>query len=528
MANTLKFGNGEWYGKKDTILAYNDLNSNYKPLPFNFSRASKATVINKDGLIEEVGSGQPRVDYLNNTKGAMLLEPSRTNLITQSEAFTSSYWTKNGASIQGDPSTVGSELVANGNFATDSDWIISGSNLSISNGKGISTGSNFGAQFKQTILQTNKTYKLTFDIVDYTSGSIGLTANYYGAASQYSSVGTHTTTFTSLSQTEFRLYSQDFVGSIDNVSVKEVQGFTSPDGTNNAYKLVEDTSTGIHQLTRSITNTVANQYSISVFVKENTRNWIRLSSGDGGYVFFNISDNTIGIQTNAVGVIEDIGNGWKRCKITFTAAGTNGSATLRIAESDGVVSYVGQNKSVYVYAMQYEEGSYATSYIPTSGSVVTRLADECNNAGNEQVINSTEGVLYAEMSALTSFQVSTIMISLSNGGSSAIRFGYQQGTSVFFVESTGAANNIGIYSEPINSLIYSKIALSYKENDVKLYINGFLVATDSVFTPFTSNVLNKLSFDNGVGVSDFYGNVKDVRVYNTALTDQELIALTTI
>ena len=35
MANTLKFGNGEWYGKKDTILAYNDLNSNYKPLPFN-------------------------------------------------------------------------------------------------------------------------------------------------------------------------------------------------------------------------------------------------------------------------------------------------------------------------------------------------------------------------------------------------------------------------------------------------------------------------------------------------------------
>ena len=331
------------------------------------------------------------------------------------------------------------------------------------------------------------------------------------------------------SRTNIITYSEDFSNAyLTKSSASVTSGFVSPDGTNNAFKLVEDTSTGIHQLTRSITNTVANQYSISVFVKENTRNWIRLSSGDGGYVFFNISDNTIGIQTNAVGVIEDIGNGWKRCKITFTAAGTNGSATLRIAESDGVVSYVGQNKSVYVYAMQYEEGSYATSYIPTSGSVVTRLADECNNAGNEQVINSTEGVLYAEMSALTSFQVSTIMISLSNGGSSAIRFGYQQGTSLFFVESTGTANNIGIYSEPINSLIYSKIALSYKENDVKLYINGFLVATDSVFTPFTSNVLNKLSFDNGVGVSDFYGNVKDVRVYNTALTDQELIALTTI
>ena len=82
--NTLKFGNGEWYGKTDTILAYNDLNSNYKPLPFNFSRASSATVINKAGLIEEVGSGQPRVDYKDDSKGALLLEPSRSNIVTDS------------------------------------------------------------------------------------------------------------------------------------------------------------------------------------------------------------------------------------------------------------------------------------------------------------------------------------------------------------------------------------------------------------------------------------------------------------
>ena len=50
------------------------------------------------------------------------LEPSRTNLITHSEAFGNSYWTKSGATIQGDPSTAGSELIVNGDFATDSDW----------------------------------------------------------------------------------------------------------------------------------------------------------------------------------------------------------------------------------------------------------------------------------------------------------------------------------------------------------------------------------------------------------------------
>ena len=85
MSNTLKFGNGEWYGKKDTILAYNDENSNFKPLPFSFDRASSATVVNKAGLIETVGSGEPRIDFSNDAKGALLLEPSRTNYVLYSE-----------------------------------------------------------------------------------------------------------------------------------------------------------------------------------------------------------------------------------------------------------------------------------------------------------------------------------------------------------------------------------------------------------------------------------------------------------
>jgi len=92
--NTLKFGNGEWYGKEGTILAYNDENYNYKPLPFNFERDSKATVINKDGLIETVGSDVPRIDYKDSAEGALLLEPQRTNLVTYSEDF--SQWFKIG------------------------------------------------------------------------------------------------------------------------------------------------------------------------------------------------------------------------------------------------------------------------------------------------------------------------------------------------------------------------------------------------------------------------------------------------
>ena len=88
MANTFKFGNGEWAVGKETALAYNDENSNFKPLPFTFDRGSSATVVNKQGLIETVGTDEPRIDFLNNTKGHLLLEPERRNIVTDSEELT--------------------------------------------------------------------------------------------------------------------------------------------------------------------------------------------------------------------------------------------------------------------------------------------------------------------------------------------------------------------------------------------------------------------------------------------------------
>ena len=80
MSKTFQFGNGEWAVGKETVLAYNDENNNFKPLPFTFDRASTATVVNKDGLIETVGVDEPRIDFKDNSKGALLLEPSRTNI----------------------------------------------------------------------------------------------------------------------------------------------------------------------------------------------------------------------------------------------------------------------------------------------------------------------------------------------------------------------------------------------------------------------------------------------------------------
>lgn len=89
MANTLNLGtDGNWATKEDLLLGYNSENNNYKPLPFDFTRNTVATRVNKDGLIETVGSGQPRIDFKDDSKGALLLEPSRSNLVLTSASGT--------------------------------------------------------------------------------------------------------------------------------------------------------------------------------------------------------------------------------------------------------------------------------------------------------------------------------------------------------------------------------------------------------------------------------------------------------
>jgi hypothetical protein len=88
MANTFNLGNGSWAQKTEKLLAYNAENDNYKPLPFDFDRASSATRVNKQGLIETVSTDKPRIDFLNNTKGHLLLEPQSQNTSTYSNDFT--------------------------------------------------------------------------------------------------------------------------------------------------------------------------------------------------------------------------------------------------------------------------------------------------------------------------------------------------------------------------------------------------------------------------------------------------------
>ena len=542
MANTLKFGAGQWATKEGSTLAYNDENDNYKPLPFDFTRASNATVVNKAGLIETVGNGIPRIDFLGNTQGALKLEPQRTNLITYSSDFPNSYWTKGGASIQGDPSTAGSELIVNGDFATDSDWI-KGTGWSISGGSLNGSSTTTSVTQLNTGLVAGKMYQVVYTISNYVSGSVRIelgSANV-SVGTTRSANGTYTEYIEALGDEQLIFDGiSAFTGSIDNVSVKEVQGFTSPDGTTNAYKLVEGTSTGTHYLTRVLSNPfgIGGSYVYSIFVNKNdiTNIGFRETSQTGHYACVNLSTKTVLDSSNITVNFEDYNNSFVRLSFSGASGGNGNVSTAIYLLSDSYSSgdptsgsnqFTGDGTSgVYIYGAQLEQGSYATSYIPTQGSAVTRLADVCNNAGNDQVINSTEGVLYFNIATLVNTQTIDNSITLTDGGNNKIIFRYRDTNKInvkVFVNGVAQAESNYTLS---NATEFNKIAIKWKLNDYEIYVNGTSVFTDNDALVFPINSLNTLDLADGTSFP-LFGKVKDLKVYNTALTDAELQALTT-
>ena len=383
MANTLKFGNGEWYGKKDTILAYNDENSNFKPLPFSFDRASSATVINKDGLIETVGSGEPRIDYKDDSKGALLLEPSRTNYVLYSE-------------------TDGIIRGSNG-WSGDSDSTIT---------QNYGTTPFNGSELKSTRIQ-------------------------------------------------FTGYSKEF---------------------------------------RNIFPSVTIIPTCSIWIKGSVGKTIKFGSNGNEGVF-------------------TLNGEWQKLVQTGSSSSTS-RLTINTYSSTTA-------RDIEIFAPQLEQGSYATSYIPTQGSAVTRNSDSCSQTVPSEIIGQTEGTVFLDskmaLQSINNYQLFSIN---NGGGSDRIRILTATGNRLRFIYQLDGGDLVYSFYNPTDygDLTSLKIAFTYKSGDIKVYINGVLVDSSSNTFTIAETLTNIDIASTAGGYSQMFLN--DVKLYNTALTDAELQALT--
>ena len=118
----------------------------------------------------------------------------------------------------------GPELVVNGGFDSDSDWT-KGTGWSIADGVASSDGSQSSSSALQAvdILTIGTTYEITFTVVSRSAGSITARLGTNGVGTTRTATGTYRELITCAGTDDVRMTaSNDFVGSIDNVSVREM------------------------------------------------------------------------------------------------------------------------------------------------------------------------------------------------------------------------------------------------------------------------------------------------------------------
>jgi hypothetical protein len=120
---------------------------------------------------------------------------------------------------------LGSELVTNGDFATNTDWTL-GVGASISGGVLEYSGGTSGNTIQTQINQSGATYIVTFTLVSRTSGSVRVRFNGNAEGALQTAPGTYVLYTKSLATNSPIVIETNgsFVGSIDNVSVKLIPG----------------------------------------------------------------------------------------------------------------------------------------------------------------------------------------------------------------------------------------------------------------------------------------------------------------
>jgi len=476
---------------------------------------------------------------------------------------------------------VGSEEITNGDFATDTDWAKS-SGWTISGGKATYDGTGGTSSISQNQqIELGKTYRVTIDVISNQGG--GANTIFIGndqANSSHLAVGTHTFLGTSTSGDGFNIYGRSGeVFEIDNVSLKEVtrdnvpridysgggcphilaepqrtnlvtqssdySGYalssinivsnisTSPDGSVNATS-VTNTNTGQSHIRTGFTASSTGDYTGSSYIKKQDFDFIYVEFGNA-YAWFNISNGTLGNSGNfgsgwtfVSHSIESVGNDWYRISITAnnTIAGSYNFRPYQPSSANG--SYTsGSTGTSFIWGTQLEVGSFATSLIPTSGGTVTRNQDQFSRDGIGSLINSEEGVLFVEMAAISD-DLTRRKITISDGTANNFCSVYFDSASnrIIARSTVGGVLQSFMLNDSFTATNFNKIAFKWKLNDLSLWINGTKIAVDSSGTTWGSNVLTEISFDNGSGAETFYGKVKQLQVYKTALTDEQLIQLT--
>jgi hypothetical protein len=327
-----------------------------------------------------------------------------------------------------------------------------------------------------------------------------------------------------------------------NVTVVD-NAIISPDGTQNASKIIETNFLGAVGLSRLNVSTLANTtYTISGYFKKGERTNIAISFRNVTFwgtpntprAVFNLESGSVLSSSgvlNAVSIV-NVGNGWYRCSITATRD-SNGTITsgITVAPSNdsGASFYQGlEGYGIYAWGLQFERGTFESSFIPTLGTTATRAADNASITGKNfsEWYRQDEGTLFADSQRPilpTASEFSQVFFMSDGTNNNTINLAYITSTLSQLRIRRLDFNEANM--TPPTAALRRITAGAYAVNNAAVSEAGAAALVDtSVVLPSNLTQLNIGTAHNGTGPLN--GTISRLTYFPKRLPNEQLIALT--
>jgi hypothetical protein len=345
LIQNLTFESGKTYQIEFDVL---DFTSNYRfDIYTGVSFIQSAIITDKTSFkIYFVGDGGSYIRFRGLTTGSFAIKNLSVKQVNGNPAIMT-----NQTSSDIENGSPYANIVQNGTFDTDSDWN-KGTGWTIANGVA-SCNNTISAHLSQNALTLGVTYRVSYEIKDYTSGSIRINAGWGGYGTYRSSIGTYTENIVCTGNTfiEATSIGSGFIGSIDNVTVEEpntgLQGYWKMgDGTNDEYPVIYDQ-----------TNPTNGAELVTGFTNGDTYPFTTFTTSGNNITSAIISSAFAGAVTNAISIVTG-----QVYKVTFDYNKNSGN-DLRIVFTN---SLSGAGSQASAFELISESGSYTKYFTITS------------------------------------------------------------------------------------------------------------------------------------------------------------------
>ena len=295
---------------------------------------------------------------------------------------------------------------------------------------------------------------------------------------------------------------------------------TAPDGTLTADTFIPSSSDERQEFITSA-SFGADLYCYSFFFKKETYSFIQISDNKDAvkYANFDLDTGVMGDMSAGISAtITPYADGWYRCTYSYS---TVAAISFRInvvdsATSARVSNFTGNGSGgIYVWGGQLEVGDYATSYVKTIASQVTRIVDTIASTDVSDYITTENAAMLVDVASV---------VGTNNGGTHCIRLGDVNGRVYIYpwgntylgaaVQSTNGTYHTFLFTER------SKILFNISASNVDIWVNGVKeVSTGLAFELTTSNLAIS-------GASKLFRMGK-FALWNETLTDAQALEETT-